>query len=408
MDVIVPPIPEAYDEYRATLQAFISAHKPALTWKQRTGVRVPDSAADIALLRRYVRDLHEAGYRLDRFSVSSERGDPHEQRILEQELGAAGVPYILGNPLVAGALRYFGTDEQRAAYFPPMARGEHIWTQLFSEPDAGSDLTSLQTRATMVDDEYVVVGQKVWSTWAQWADYGYLLARTEPVEGAGGITAFILDMRSPGVDVRPLREMTGTTDFNEVFFDEVRIPAANIIGAPGEGWRVAGASLAEERTGVGSAGGGGGNDPGQRLVRLARRTRRQGRPAIEDGAVRQQIGDLAARSRIQRHLGQRIATKAMRGQITPADAPIAKIWFSELNLQTTEAALALLCPRSMAVEGDELAEEDGRWQDAFLYARAWTIAGGSNEIMRNLIAERGLGLPREPRGQAQSESPSPS
>jgi hypothetical protein len=394
VDVIVPPIPEAYDEYRATLQAFISAHKPALTWKQRTGVRVPDSAADIALLRRYVRDLHEAGYRLDRFSVSSERGDPHEQRILEQELGAAGVPYILGNPLVAGALRYFGTDEQRAAFF--------------SEPDAGSDLTSLQTRATMVDDEYVVVGQKVWSTWAQWADYGYLLARTEPVEGAGGITAFILDMRSPGVDVRPLREMTGTTDFNEVFFDEVRIPAANIIGAPGEGWRVAGASLAEERTGVGSAGGGGGNDPGQRLVRLARRTRRQGRPAIEDGAVRQQIGDLAARSRIQRHLGQRIATKAMRGQITPADAPIAKIWFSELNLQTTEAALALLGPRSMAVEGDELAEEDGRWQDAFLYARAWTIAGGSNEIMRNLIAERGLGLPREPRGQAQSESPSPS
>ena len=158
---------------------------------------------------------------------------------------------MLGNPLVAGALKHFGTDDQRATYFPPMARGEHIWTQLFSEPDAGSDLTSLQTRATRIGDEYVVVGQKVWSTWAQWADYGYLLARTEPVEGAGGITAFILDMHSPGVDVRPLREMTGTTDFNEVFFDEVRIPAANVIGAPGEGWRVAGASLAEERTGVG-------------------------------------------------------------------------------------------------------------------------------------------------------------
>ena len=251
-----------------------------------------------------------------------------------------------------------------------------------------------------------MVGQKVWSTWAQWADFGYLLARTEPVEGAGGITAFILDMRSPGVDVRPLREMTGTTDFNEVFFDAVRIPAANIIGVPGEGWRVAGASLAEERTGVGGAGGGGGNDPGQRLVRLARRTKRQGRPAIEDGAVRQQIGDLAARSRIQRHLGQRMATKAAKGQITPADAPIAKIWFSELNLETTEAALALLGPRSMVVEGDELAEEDGRWQDAFLYARAWTIAGGSNEIMRNLIAERGLGLPREPRGPLSSPSAS--
>ena len=133
------------------------------------------------------------------------------------------------------------------------------------------------------------MGQKVWSTWAQWADYGYLLARTEPVEGAGGITAFILDMHSPGIEVRPLREMTGTTDFNEVFLDEVRVPAANIIGAPGEGWKVAGASLAEERTGVAS-GGGSGADPVRRLIDLARRHRRGGRPALEDGAVRQQLG----------------------------------------------------------------------------------------------------------------------
>jgi hypothetical protein len=400
MDVIVPPIPDSYDGYRATLREFIAAHKPVLVWKQRTGLRVPDGAEDIERLRVYVRALYEAGYRLDRFST--EHGDAYQQRVLEQELGAAGVPHVLGNPLVAGALRHFGTDEQRATYFPPLARGDHIWTQLFSEPDAGSDLTSLQTRATRVDDEYVVSGQKVWSTWAQWSDYGYLLARTEPVQGAGGITAFILDMRSPGVEVRPLREMTGTADFNEVFLDDVRIPASNIIGAPGEGWRVAGASLAEERTGVGGAGGGGGSDPAQRLVLLARRSRRLGRPALEDGAVRQQIGGLAARSRIQRHLGQRMATKAAKGQITAADAPMAKIWFSELNLEMSEAALALLGPRSMVVEGDPLADEDGRWQDAFLYARAWTIAGGSNEIMRNLIAERGLGLPREPRG------PSPS
>ena len=348
----------------------------------------------MALLRSYVRAIHDAGYVLDRFST--ERGDPHEQRILEQELGAAGVPHVLGNPLVAGALKHFGTDEQRTTYLPPMARGDHIWTQLFSEPDAGSDLTSLQTRAGRDGDDYVVVGQKVWSTWAQWSDYGYLLARTEPVEGPAGISAFILDMRSPGVDVRPLREMTGTTDFNEVFFDEVRVPAGNMIGAPGEGWRVAGASLAEERSSVGA----GGADPVQRLVGLARRLNRGGRPVMEDGVVRQQIGGFAARSRIQRHLGQRTATKAMKGQITPADAPLAKIWFSELNLEMVEAALALQGARSMAVEGDELAEEDGRWQDAFLYARAWTIAGGSNEIMRNLIAERGLGLPVEPRGQS--------
>ena len=162
----------------------------------------------------------------------------------------------------------------------------------------------------------------MWSTWAQWADYGYLLARTEPVEGAAGITAFILDMHSPGVDVRPLREMTGTTDFNEVFFDEVRVPAANVIGAPGEGWKVAGASLAEERTGVGS--GGGGADPVRRLVDVARR---------HDGAAvrpsrtvpcASRSATLAARARIQRHLGQRMATKAARGRDHARRRPVVE------------------------------------------------------------------------------------
>ncbi len=291
MDVTVPPIPDTYDEYRTTLRSFLADHKPTLAWKQRTGLRVPDSAGDVELLRAYVRAIYDAGYVLARFS--SEPSDPHEQRVLEQELGSTGVPHVLGNPLVAGALKHFGTDDQRASYLPPMARGDHIWTQLFSEPDAGSDLTSLQTRAQRDGDAYVVVGQKVWSTWAQWSDFGYLLARTEPVDGPAGISAFILDMRSPGVDVRPLREMTGTTDFNEVFFDEVRIPVVNMIGGPGEGWRVAGASLAEERSSVG--GGGGGTDPVVRLVDVARRHSRGGRPAIDDGAVRQQIGAFAAR-----------------------------------------------------------------------------------------------------------------
>src|SRR5580658_7800866 len=254
VDVIVPAIPDSYDEYRDALRSFIATHRPDLEWKQRWGLRVPDRAEDVEALRAYARALYDGGYVAARFRT--ERSDPFEQRILDQELAAAGIPAVPGNPLVAGALKHFGTDEQRAVFFPPMARGDHIWTQLFSEPDAGSDLTGLQTRGTLDGNDYVIVGQKVWSTWAQWADYGYLLARTEPVDGAGGITAFILDMRSPGVDVRPLREMTGTTDFNEVFFDEVRIPATNVIGAPGEGWRVAGASLAEERSGVGGAGGG--------------------------------------------------------------------------------------------------------------------------------------------------------
>jgi alkylation response protein AidB-like acyl-CoA dehydrogenase len=394
MDVDVAPIPGSYDGYRAALREFVQAHRPQLEWKQRAGMRVPDTTEDVDALREFARALYDAGYVSDRFTL--ERGDPNEQRIMNQELAAAGVPAVLGNPLVVGALKQFGTDAQRAAYLPSMARGDHIWTQLFSEPDAGSDLTGLKTGGVLRGDHYVVTGQKVWSTWAQWADFGYLLARTEPERGSAGLTALVLDMHTSGVDVRPLREMTGTTDFNEVFLDEVRIPAANVIGTAGRGWNVAASSLVDERVSVG----GEGKDPVLDVVGLARRERRDGKPLLQDGAVRQRLGALAARARINRHLSQRMASKVARGALGPGDAPLSKIWWSELNLEIVETTLALLGPRSMAVEGDELSEEDGRWQDAFLYARAFTIAGGSNEIMRNLIAERGLGLPREPRGEA--------
>ncbi len=392
MDVEIPPIPERYDAYRAELRRFIQEKRPRIEWKPRTGLRVPESLADVTELRRWVRDLHGAGYVLARLAGAGT--DPFEARILAEEIARAGIPAVLGNPLVTTAIERFGTEEQRRRYLPLAARGDHIWTQLFSEPNAGSDLASLETKARREGDHYVVDGQKVWSTWAQWADYGYLLARTDPtVEKHRGITAFLLDMRSPGVEVRPLREMTGTTDFNEVFLEGVRIPAENVIGEPGAGWRVATYSLVHERSDVA----GGGGSTVRELVELARGERRNGRPALEDGAVRQQLGRFLAASRIQQYLGWKSATRASRGESTVWEAPLSKIFFSELNLSMVEFALALEGPSSVLVEGDPLAVEEGRWQDRFLYARAWTIAGGSNEILRNLVAERGLGLPREAR-----------
>ncbi len=394
MDIEVPAIPTSYDAYRATLRTFIEANRPELGWKPRTGLRAPESETDVTILRRWVRTLYDAGYVPARFRLGAV--DPYEARILEEELARTGIPYVLGNPLVAGALRSFATPEQRELHLDAIARGDHIWTQLFSEPDYGSDLSSLQTRARRDGDEFVIDGQKVWSTWAQWSDFGYLLARSEPEPGPKGITAFILDMRSPGVTTRPLREMTGTTDFNEVFLDGVRVPATNVIGAPGEGWKIAQASLAQERGGVAAGAGGGG--PIADLVAIARSVARGGRPAFDDGGVRQDIARLAVRARIQRYLGYAVATRARQHATNASDAPVGKIWFSELNLDIAEYALELLGARGNVVEGDPLAWDDGRWQDLFLYARAWTIAGGSNEIMRNLIAERGLGLPREPRG----------
>ncbi len=388
MNVDIPEIPASYDAYRQGLREFIAANLPKLAFRQRSGLRAPEDPEDVAKLRKWVRSLHDAGY-------SSKRDDPFEERICVEELEATRVPYVLGNPLVAGAIKQFGTTQQRETYLPAIVTGEHIWTQLFSEPDAGSDLASLQTRAVQQDDHYLVSGQKVWSTWAQFSDFGYLLARIGTGTGRDGITAFILDMKSEGVTTRPLREITATTDFNEVFLDSVRIPAQNIIGEVGAGWSVAMSSLAHER---GTLPGAKERNPAGALVRVARERQRGTKPAIEDSAVRQQIGRVAARSLMERYLSYQIETRAAKDKSTPWDAPLGKIWFSELNLEVADYALRLLGCRGALVEDEPLAYEDGYWQDTFLYARSWTIAGGTNEVLRNVISERGLQLPREPRG----------
>jgi alkylation response protein AidB-like acyl-CoA dehydrogenase len=393
MDVTVPLPPPQYDAYRRQLRAFIAAHKPNIDWGAKVHVRVPDSQDEIDQLRRWVADLYDAGYVLERFREDDV--DAYEQEILEEELSTTGIPHVLGNALVAGALKAFGSPEQKETHLPPMARGDHIWTQLFSEPNAGSDLTALQTRATLEGDTYVIQGQKVWSTWAMHADFGFLLARTEPDSGAKGITAFILDMHADGIDTRPLREMTGSADFNEVFFDEVRVPAGNVIGTPGQGWMVANTSLALERGGVGQMNT---DEAITALVQLAQNAPHPAGAAMDDSAVRQAIGAVAARSRIQRYLGHHVATKTARGQVGFVDLPLLKIWASELNLDISELALELQGPAGILAGSDPGVADGGRWQDMFLYARALTIAGGTNEVMRNVIAERGLGLPREPRG----------
>jgi alkylation response protein AidB-like acyl-CoA dehydrogenase len=393
MDVVIPEIPASYDSYRSELQAFIAEHKPTLEWKPGVGLRTPELASDVEALRVWVRQLHDAGYSAPRHMPTTL--DAFQKRILNEELGASGVLSSLGNALVSGAIATFGTPEQQAEFLPKIATGEHIWTQLFSEPDAGSDLTSLKMKGVLDGDCYVVTGQKVWSTWAQFADYGYLLVRTEAAPGPAGISAFILDMKLPGVTIRPLREITGTTDFNEVFLDEVRIPVSSMIGSPGQGWKVANASLGTERSGVGVAGV---DADLLRLVTLAKTAKRYGKPAINDSAVRQDLARFAARAIIQNALTYTVTTRAETNTSAASDAPVTKIWFSELNLELAEYAISLQGAAGSLAEGDALAVDGGHWQDSFLYARAWTIAGGSNEIMRNLIAERGLGLPREPRG----------
>src|ERR1700722_2687582 len=245
------------EDYRAEVRAFIARHGPGP--RKHVGVRAPDPEL-VPVLRAWVARLYAAGYLGQTWPVEygGRRSATVEHAfIVAEEIARARTWGEIGaGALAAGAVLAFGSERQRQHYLPRIRSGEDLWCQLFSEPGAGSDLASLKTKAVRDGGHYVVNGQKVWTTNGQHADLGYLLARTHPgAAKQAGITAFARDMRTPGVDVRPLREITGTYDFNEVFLDNVRIPADRVIGKVNDGWRVANASLSHERSGVGARAG---------------------------------------------------------------------------------------------------------------------------------------------------------
>jgi alkylation response protein AidB-like acyl-CoA dehydrogenase len=385
------------EAFRLEVRAFVGQHAPGL--KTHTGVRAPDPEL-MPAIRAWTAALFEAGYLGINWPAEfGGRPDAHplEAFIVAEEIARARTWAPIGAAaLAAAALIEFGTPEQQKHFLPRIRSCEDVWCQLFSEPGAGSDLASLQTRAVLDGDEYVVDGQKVWTTNGQHADVGYLLARTNPTASKHrGITAFALDMNSPGVDVRPLREITGTTDFNEVFLDSVRIPVANVIGDVDNGWRVANSSLVHERSGVAAN--------GVELFRvlddlleLAGAPGPGGRVALEDSAVRQSVGELATRVHVNAAVANLVQSRMLSRTETPADAPLSKIFYSEINHDLAVTGMALQGTDGLLTEEDPAAVAGGWWQDAYLYARAYTIAGGANEVLRNVVAERALGLPRDP------------
>ncbi|MEB3031186.1 acyl-CoA dehydrogenase family protein [[Mycobacterium] nativiensis] len=362
----------------------------------RAGVRAPE-AHEISALRQWTARLFSE--QLLGVNWPVEYGGlpgahPLHESVVADELARVGAPGPVGGGLLAAAaIIASGTVAQKDFFLPRIRSGQHIWCQLFSEPEAGSDLASLRTRAVRDRDDFIVDGQKVWTTNGHHADWGYLLARTDPdAPKHAGITAFAVDMATPGISVRPLREITGTADFNEVFLDEVRIPAANAIGAVNAGWAVTTASLAHERASAGSG-------PAlfgalDRLVRLAGEVSRDGRPAIERDDVRQALGGFAADVHVNALVSAFGENRALHSSGDAADAPVSKILFSEVNLGLHEYGMQLQGHDGVRVEGDAAVFDQGWWQDAFLYARAFTIAGGTSEVLRNVIAERALDLPR--------------
>lgn len=319
-------------------------------------------------------------------------GRPIESAIFNQEQGRCGVSngvFAIAIGMVGPTILTHGTDDQKCRFLPPMLRGDEVWCQLFSEPEAGSDLANITTRAEHDGDEWVVTGQKVWTSAAHRAEWGILLARTDlDAPKHRGITYFVVDMASPGIEIRPLRQMTGDAHFSEVFLDEVRIPASQVLGEVGEGWRVAQTTLASERSAI--AGGSGGADP-PGLIALAQQMGRAQEPI-----VRQMVVDSYLRSELLRYLRLRSQTALSQGTRPGAETSVMKLAYARFMQQMTATAIHVQGATAMLAE-PALLPRGGVWTTKFLYSPSLRIAGGSDQIQGNIIGERVLGLPAEVR-----------
>jgi alkylation response protein AidB-like acyl-CoA dehydrogenase len=317
-------------------------------------------------------------------------GTPAEARIFAREQARFDVDagaFAVGIGMVGPTLIAHGTEAQKQRYLPALLRGDEVWCQLFSEPGAGSDLAGLRTRAVRDGDEWVVDGQKVWSSGAHHSELGILLARTDPnAPKHQGITYFVLDMRSPGIEVRPLRQINGVAHFNEVFLTEVRIPHENVVGEVNGGWGVAQTTLGAERVLIGSGGAVGFRD----LARLASEQERTGDPVL-----RQRLADAYIRFEIVKYLGRRAQAARRNGAAVGAEASVLKLAVSQNVALNGDLALALEGATAMLLHED--APYGGFWQQQFLNQWGTRIGGGTEQVQRNVIGERVLGLPPEPR-----------
>ena len=323
-----------------------------------------------------------------------------QAKVVNDELNRWKVPRsfnIIGIGMGGPTIMHWGTDEQKQRLLKPMAKHEEIWCQLFSEPGSGSDVASLATRAVRDGEEWVVNGQKVWTTLAHMARWGLLVARTDPDQPKHrGLTYFVIDMRAPGVEVRPLRQITGDAEFNEVYMTEVRIPDAERLGEVGDGWRVSLTTLMNERVAIGGTVPPRGSGPITQAVRL------WDRRADKDPALRDRVARLWIDAEVTRLTNLR--AQQLRGAGTPGpEGSIAKIAFAELNQRIYDLCVDLLGPEGTLYGSYEMRrpEEASLSGDdvtrMFLRARANSIEGGTSEILRNVVGERVLGLPPEPR-----------
>lgn len=384
--------------FRDALRAWLERHCPR-DW-ERTRQALGREARAQALID-WQRRLHAAGYVGLHWPVAygGRGGSVMEQVIFYEEMARARAPELanaIGLDMAGPALMVHGTEEQKRLHLPRILSADHIFCQGFSEPGAGSDLAALGTRAERRGSAYVITGQKVWTSFAHYASWCTVLARTDPAAPRHrGLTYFLVDMASPGFTVRPLRQMSGDSEFSEIFLDGVEVPEGNVLGREHGGWEVAITTLMFER--------------GPRtltrqlilrqglteLLELARRPTHAGPPPARDPLVRQRLAQLYIDAETLRCANLRVLTQLVKGEPAGPAGSASKLFFSETWQKVAELGLELQGAYAALGEGSEWAVDDGRWQYRALRSRGNTIQGGTSEVMRNILAERVLGLPKD-------------
>jgi len=382
-------------EVRAWLEANAEPHRPDDPPNDPIGEKV--TPEEVAAAKAWQRKKAAAGWACLRWpkEFGGRGASAIEAAIFRQEENKFRIPsdlFGITHGMCGPTVMTHGTEEQKKKWIPGMLNGTNIWCQLFSEPAAGSDLAGLRTSAVKDGDDWVINGQKIWTTGAQFSDWGILVTRSDPnLPKHRGLTYFVVDMHAPGIEVRPIHQINGGKAFNEVFFTDVRIPDAYRLDEVGNGWRVALTTLMNERAAVGA--GGGASATGE-LLALARRIEIDGKHAIDESAVKEKIAGFLVRARGIRYTGLRTMTALSHGRTPGPEASLGKLVGAVLGQDMAAYAMELQ-GMSAAVSDPAVAADAGSWQQRYLGFSGLRIAGGTDEVLRNIIAERVLGLPPE-------------
>lgn len=384
--------------FRLHVRAFLDRNLPS-GWGS-PGFITPRGDAYVALAQDWQRRLSEAGFL--GLGWPKEYGGagatPTQVAIFNEEVALrdAPAPPNVAGVMLAGPIIYsHGTQAQKHRHLARILACEEVWCQGFSEPGAGSDLAALRTRAELRGDRFVINGQKVWTSFAHLADWCMLLARTDPIAPKHrGLSILLVDMKTAGIEVRPLRHMTGAIEFNELFFNDVEVPRENLVGDLNRGWQLAMATMINERGGTGLAAAARLQMAFAGVLQLSRKLNARGARRIADAQVRQRLAALYVDVQALRYTAHRAMPGVEQRRASGAEASLIKLMWSELNQRMQEFVMELQGPASQLIEGSAHVVENGRWQFDYLRSRANTIEMGTSEIHRNTVAERALGLPR--------------